>query len=58
MSEFDELFNDSTMDNTMSFLEEKKATKTVDSIMNKFKIKYTIIKQNKPTAIKGKILFT
>lgn len=32
MSEFDDLFNDSTLDNTMSFLDEKKSTKTADGL--------------------------
>lgn len=32
MSEFEDLFNDSTLDNTMSFLDEKKTTKIADGL--------------------------
>jgi len=32
MSEFDDLFDDSTLDNTMSFLDEKKTKKTADGL--------------------------
>lgn len=32
MSEFEDLFDDSTLDNTMSFLDEKKTTKTADGL--------------------------
>lgn len=44
MSEFDDLFNDSTLDNTMSFLEEKKTTKATDGL---YRVDMTKVKDKK-----------